>query len=619
MKGDEKLNARIENADRAIFSDAKFLPLVFVTGILIYSLVQYSIAPNFFAALTVQDNDDAMRLVSVRDFLNGQGWYDNTQYRALPPEGVSLHWSRLVDLPLAGLVLLFSLFSNSILAENLAAAAWPALLFVMFLSLTGMASRAFFGNSAACFAMIAASAMPMINANIFPVGRVDHHNVQIVLMLSVCVLLIVRNNPSFSGALAGGLAALSLAVGLETIVFIAVAGLILTIQFIIGLSGSNRKLLGFGFALGFVAPILYALQANPEQFGTVACDQLSGPVLSITTVAAVFVGAIALVNRFLTTQWQRLCLAVLFGLIALWATFAFFAPCIGGPYDELPEAVRNIVVGGIFEAMPAMQLLSLVPGITINILLPLFAVCAMTAVLLLGKLSHAADKDDLRALSTILAFLCLGVLASLWQIRAFTWGLALVPMAFGVTVSAAANANWHFLRRTKPFAMTILAVVILVPQLGTLGGKAAIASMSEPAKSQKVSFVDSDRACNSRSQILTLNSLPDALIMAPLNMGPRILLYTSHSVTAVPYHRSAEALSNGVLPFVGGFEEMASRAQKYHAEIVLVCNTQRYGGEKTAGERLVSGDIPSWLEKIDIGAAAFTVLRVVRSGKGDLR
>jgi hypothetical protein len=618
MKRDEALSAKIESADRAVFSDAKFLPLVFVIGILSYSLVQYRIAPDFFSALTVLDNDDAMRLVSVRDYLSGQGWYDNTQYRALPPNGVSLHWSRLVDLPLAGLVLFFSLFSNSLLAESLAAATWPALLFVIFLSLTGMASRAFFGNSAACFAMIAASAMPMINANFFPIGRVDHHNVQIVLMLSICILLIERNNPSFSGALAGGLAALSLAVGLETIVFVAVAGLILTSQFIIGLSGSNRKLLSFGFSLGIVAPIFYALQTSPEQFGTVACDQLSGPVLSITSAAAVFVGAIALLDRFMATKWQRLGLAFLFGLIALWAAFAFFEPCIGGPYDDLPEAAR-LVVGNIFEAMPALQLLSLTPGKTIDVLLPLFAVCAMTAVLLYGKLSHATDKGDLHALSTILAFLCLGVLASLWQIRAFTWGLALVPMAFGITISAAINANWHFLRRTKPFVMTILTVIILVPQLGTIGGKAAIAAMSEPDKSQRGSVVDSDRACNSRAQILTLNNLSDAVIMAPLNMGPRILLHTSHSVTAVPYHRSAEALSNGVLPFIGEFEEMARRAQKYHAEIVLVCNTQRYGGEESAGERLVSGDIPSWLEKIDIGAAAFTVLRVVRSEKGDLR
>ena len=45
--------------------------------------------------------DDAMRLVEVRDLLAGQGWFDLTQYRLSPPGGVAMHWSRLVDVPLA--------------------------------------------------------------------------------------------------------------------------------------------------------------------------------------------------------------------------------------------------------------------------------------------------------------------------------------------------------------------------------------------------------------------------------------------------------------------------------------------------------------------------------------
>src|ERR1700752_4875323 len=48
--------------------------------------------------------DDAMRLVDVRDFLAGQSWFDLTQHRLSPPEGVAMHWSRLIDLPLAMLI-----------------------------------------------------------------------------------------------------------------------------------------------------------------------------------------------------------------------------------------------------------------------------------------------------------------------------------------------------------------------------------------------------------------------------------------------------------------------------------------------------------------------------------
>ena len=41
-----------------------------------------------------------MRLVEVRDLIAGQGWFDLTQHRLDPP-GVSMHWSRVIDAPLA--------------------------------------------------------------------------------------------------------------------------------------------------------------------------------------------------------------------------------------------------------------------------------------------------------------------------------------------------------------------------------------------------------------------------------------------------------------------------------------------------------------------------------------
>jgi hypothetical protein len=43
------------------------------------------------------DTDDAMRLVQMRDFIAGQGWYDLHQGRINPPAGYNSHWSRLID------------------------------------------------------------------------------------------------------------------------------------------------------------------------------------------------------------------------------------------------------------------------------------------------------------------------------------------------------------------------------------------------------------------------------------------------------------------------------------------------------------------------------------------
>lgn len=69
----------------------------------------YAVKAALTAATTplILDSDDAMRLTEVRDFANGQAWFDLVQHRMNTPFGASMHWSRLVDLPE---FLLFALF-----------------------------------------------------------------------------------------------------------------------------------------------------------------------------------------------------------------------------------------------------------------------------------------------------------------------------------------------------------------------------------------------------------------------------------------------------------------------------------------------------------------------------
>jgi hypothetical protein len=53
-----------------------------------------------------------MRLQQVRDWLAGQSWFDVTQYRVDPPHGLPMHWSRLLDVPLAAVILLVRPFAG---------------------------------------------------------------------------------------------------------------------------------------------------------------------------------------------------------------------------------------------------------------------------------------------------------------------------------------------------------------------------------------------------------------------------------------------------------------------------------------------------------------------------
>ena len=72
--------------------------------------------------------DDAMRLVEVRDLIAGQGWFDLTQYRLDPP-GLPMHWSRVIDAPLAAMILMLRPLVGMQGAEAATLVLWPTLLF----------------------------------------------------------------------------------------------------------------------------------------------------------------------------------------------------------------------------------------------------------------------------------------------------------------------------------------------------------------------------------------------------------------------------------------------------------------------------------------------------------
>ena len=141
-------------------------------------------------AHTLIDTDDAMRLVQMRDWLAGQGWFDLAQKRmALPYES---HWSRLLDAALAGVFLFFSAFADHALAERLLRVIWPLMLIAP--ALAGVCAIAWrlAGREAALLTLLLAVAgVPAYQQ--FTPGRIDHHNVQIALAL----LTLLHNSLQF--------------------------------------------------------------------------------------------------------------------------------------------------------------------------------------------------------------------------------------------------------------------------------------------------------------------------------------------------------------------------------------------------------------------------------------
>ena len=110
--------------------------LLFLTASV--TLAVPAIDSSVFDALST---DDAMRLVEVSDWIGGQGWFDVVQIEWIRRAAHPCTGSRLIDAPLAGLILLLKPLLGMRGAEALILYFWPALLFAAALALVAAIAR----------------------------------------------------------------------------------------------------------------------------------------------------------------------------------------------------------------------------------------------------------------------------------------------------------------------------------------------------------------------------------------------------------------------------------------------------------------------------------------------
>ena len=233
--------------------------------------------------------DDAMRLVQVRDLLAGQGWFDLFQHRLDPP-GTSMHWSRLIDAPLAAMIWILRPIAGQHGAEAITLVAWPTLLSQMALLLDTwpiaqrMAEDREAGSARLVATLLAVLSIPALIH--FRAGAIDHHNAQIALLLAFIALALQIDASPVKAGLAGVIAALSLAIGLEMLPAIgSVCVVLFAIQIRQG-AGPARHIGMFGASTAIGSSLLLAalLLLPWSSLGSTVCDAFGdGPMLLLLT------------------------------------------------------------------------------------------------------------------------------------------------------------------------------------------------------------------------------------------------------------------------------------------------------------------------------------------------
>src|SRR5689334_6643779 len=294
------------------------------------------------------DTDDNMRIMQVRALLHGQGWYDLRQHRMNPPIGANIHWSRLVDLPIAGLILGLRPFLGGPAAERWAVAIAPMVPYLLLLFSTALTARRLLGPVAYPLALLTLFFAGSTNGMFTP-ERIDHHGWQLAL-LALSISAIADPKRVRGGLTLGISSALSLAIGLEMLIYIALAGVAMVL-FWVDDPDERERLRAYAVSLGGGTALSFLVFASNDNWNAV-CDALSPVWLSDALIGSALMFALAWISP---GDWKRRLMLALGAGIVVAAFHALTWPhCLQRLEGVSPE-VERLWLSHVKEARPVYK------------------------------------------------------------------------------------------------------------------------------------------------------------------------------------------------------------------------------------------------------------------------
>jgi len=539
-------------------------------------------------AQTLLDTDDAMRLVQMRDWLAGHGWYDTNFARVQPPTGYESHWSRLIDVGLAGTLWVFGLFFDGALAERLMRTTWPMLWLLPAMAGTAAIAWRIAGREAALIALLLALVgLPAFHQ--FRPGRIDHHNVQIALSVLVVAATVWSDRVRWAGYAAGALTGLALAIGLECLPYLLVCAAAFALRYIVTRDGA-RAAADYGLALAAASIVAFLLIVPPPHWGRGVCD-----AIAVNWLTLVLTGGLGLWLGG-TLFGSRLPVRLAWGgatALAAAALFVWIEPrCLKGPYAMMDPQVWAIWLTHVREMQPLIPLMGKSP-------LTAIAIVTFPAAALLAALVLIRDRDLRRDFGYLAATAALvsAFITTLAAIKAYSYATWLgMPLVAAFALHLFAALKLHAL--VPRFAVGML----LTPAALSIG---AISIANAAGLDDRESFNRPEReACLKTTNYAPLASLPKGLIAADIDFGPFLLALTPHSVLAAPYHR----LSSGIVAAHEVFAAPPDDARRMLATLgvtyVVTCGPRPpndLAGPRLRASlwgRLQAKEIPDWLEPV---------------------
>jgi hypothetical protein len=542
----------------------------------------------------VPNSDDFTRLAEVRDLMAGQGWFDLMQYRLGAAPGVEMHWSRLVDAPIAVLIWLGELVLPG-QGEAFAGYAWPFVTMLIALAAILYGFRRVLPGTPLLPACVI-GAFSLMGGGVFTPGSFDHHNIQTGLALWLIALLLPGPSGVLNHAMAGLVAAVMLAIGMETLPYAVTAAGFVTLS-LIAADGAAKAARAFGLSLAASIAVLFFALVGSDNYASAACDGFSLFHLTAAGCGGLLLALLAQVcmtRRSLRFRFAGLVsIGVALGLLVILA----FPHCLADPLASLDPRIRKFWLDSVIEAQSAAKIVKLDP-----FMLP--GLFGLPIAALIVSLIAAFKREQIKVHLLFAAMLTAALLVTLWQMRGALFGLpfAAMPLAVWVSRLSAAAEDSPSPNSLKVIGAWLVSVSMFWGLLGTLG--AALFSTA-PTLSELAASVPAEERCYVPAQFDPLANEPDGTILGATSLGAMVLKHTGFRTLAGPYHRNSAGNLAWIESMTGTPDAARAVMRREKVTILAICpkgaDEADFLADSSEGflSRLLAGEVFPWLEPVE--------------------
>lgn len=554
--------------------------------------------------LTFRDADDAARLLQVREFMAGAPWFDTQTYAMGGNGGMLSHWSRLIDLPLAGIIGLFSLFVSTPTAEAITLMVWPLIVCAPLVWVVISTAAQKSGPYGAAIAALLTVLCPL-GLYQFSIGRIDHHNVMIAATVSATLLMWSRPTSVRHWQIAGALCALAVAVGYEALApvaaIIACAGLwgLLDKQ-----AERPAQHLILVFMLTFAA--CFVLTIPPTQWLAAKCDAIS---LNLVVLSLIGGAGLVAVLRY-GHSWPlvaRLSAVASAGMIGLSVFGALEPQCLAGPLGQLPSELKTVWLNYVAEGRSIVR--DLFNG---NLeqslgLITFFALGVAAQYHAARSSRSASDYMFLAILTTLVALAC-------WQYKYISYASFIVVAPLAIAIARLGPIAEVSAPTVRLAVAAIASQAVIIHVSGMIDTRLALA----PKLSTELRA--NAKACRSTAALEDLQNLPPGLVSAHIDVGAYIATLTPLRVLSAPYHRIPNAiLANNHILENRDDQDAKAWLRREHVDYIILCDgldepsADKESRRGTLRSRLIANDVPDYLTRVPLsnGQSMYKVWRVV--------